>query len=110
VAKHVPMYSKAWKARIPDGVVSPCPRFEAPPVHVCEERYGPGRCADTMDVAVKSNFDNFYRRFDRWSSITKVKPAAFDQPWAKQLPLFYVGDPLAQPLVLQTTPRALPRS
>lgn len=46
---------------------------------------------DSLDDGAKLRVQRWRARLDRWSSIARIKPAAFDAA-VKKLPLLYVGD------------------
>lgn len=90
VAPRVGDLSKAWQLRIGDSCVEPAPPFEAPPPHFCEQMIGRGLCVETTAADEYRALDVVFRRFNRWSSIFKAPPTAYDGAWTS-LPLLYIG-------------------
>jgi hypothetical protein len=87
LALQVSALSSAWRARIGADVVRPQRTLDEPPVRLCGEVWGVGRCLRLMPVDELTHLQILKRRLGVWHDIHKRQSAKFDTLWG-QLPLY----------------------
>ena len=87
---HVREARQAWTARVGNVTIGPGPDFEAPPVRLCEDLWGRGRCGDVLPPNIKTTMMAWRTRFDRWSKICRSPVSAYNEDW-RNITFVYFG-------------------